>query len=299
MNIRAPGALLLGAGRSLRNWRLAAVFYTLSFLISAVLTLPFAAVFAESVQKSLVGSSLLSGFSYRWYVEFVHANDAYFNLLLPQVILLFVIYILVEAFLAGGFFASFAAGGKVRMATFFSQSASKFFPILLVTLAEVMLLFLLYEFNAVWAVANKEAVRKALTDHQVFNAELWRYAAVAIIFYVVNMVTDFVRAAVAIDDETFVGKVVRGLAFVIKHPLSSIGVYGGAAIFSAAVIAGWFYLNAGIHASDVGGVLLEIAVGQIFVLFRIFSKLIFYAGEAALYKENQIEVIKVKPEMLE
>lgn len=290
---------MLGAGRSLRNWRLAAVFYTLGFLFSAVLTLPFAAVFTESVRKSLVGSSLLSGFSYRWYVEFVHANGAYFNSLLPQVVLLFVIYILVEAFLAGGFFASFAAGEKVRMATFFSQSASKFFPILLVTLAEVMVLFLLYELNAVWVVANKEAVRKALTGYHVFNAELWRYAAVAIIFYVVNMVTDFVRAAVAIDDETFVGKVVRGLSFVMKHPLSSIGVYGGASIFSAAVIAGWFYLNSGIRASDVSGVLLEIAVGQIFVLLRIFSKLIFYAGEAALYKENQIEVIKVKPEMLE
>ena len=299
MNIGAPKALFLGTGRALKNWRLAFVLYALDFIFAAVLALPFATVLMKNVSRSLVSSSLLSGFSYRWYVEFIHANGAYFNLLIPQVMLLFAIFILVEAFFAGGFFTSFAAEGKVKSATFISQGASKFFPILLITLAEVILLFLLYEFNAIWAAANKEAARKALTDYQVFHAELWRYAAVALIFFIVNLVADFVRAAVAIDDETMTAKVVRGLSFVIKHPLSSTGVYGGASIFSAAVITGWFYLDSNIRTENLNGILLEIVAGQIFVLLRIFSKLIFYAGEAALYKENQIEVIKVKPEMLE
>ncbi len=299
MNIGAPKALFLGTGRALKNWKLAFVLYALNFLFAAVLALPFATVFMKNVSKSLVGSSLLSGFSYRWYVEFIHADGAYFSSLIPQVILLFATYIVMEAFLAGGFFKTFAAGGKAKMAAFFSQGASNFFPILLVTLTEVILLFLLYEFNAIWAAANRETARMAVTDYQVFHTALWRYAAVAMIFFIVSLVTDFVRAAVAIDDETFAGKVVRGLSFVMKHPLSSVGVYGGASIFSAAVITGWFYLNSAIRVVDMNGIVLEIAVGQIFVLLRIFSKLIFYAGEAALYKENQIEVIKVKPEMLE
>lgn len=44
---------------------------------------------------------------------------------------------------------------------------------------------------------------------------------------------------------------------------------------------------------------MKFAIGQAFVLLRIFSKLIFYAAEAALYKEHQIEIITAKPEMLE
>ena len=148
MNIGAPKALFLGTGRALKNWKLAFVLYALNFLFAAVLALPFATVFMKNVSKSLVGSSLLSGFSYRWYVEFIHADGAYFSSLIPQVILLFATYIVMEAFLAGGFFKTFAAGGKAKMAAFFSQGASNFFPILLVTLTEVILLFLLYEFNA-------------------------------------------------------------------------------------------------------------------------------------------------------
>ncbi len=290
---------MLGVGRSLKNWRLWGIFYALNFLFAAVLALPFVVIFMRSVSKSLVGTSLLSGFSYRWYVEFMHANGKYFSSLFPQVVLLFALYMLVEAFLAGGFLSSFAAGGKTKLTAFVSHCASKVFPILAVTLAEVLILFLLFELNTVWAAANREAARNAVTDYQVLHAELWRYAVVVIFFSLVSIVSDFARAAVAIDDETFIGKVMRGLSFVMKHPLSSMGVYGGAVVFSASVIGGWFYLNSIIRALDVNGVVLEIVVGQIFVLLRIFSKLIFYAGEAALYKENQIEVIKVKPEMLE
>ena len=115
LNIGAPRALMLGVGRSLKNWRLWGIFYALNFLFAAVLALPFVVIFMRSVSKSLVGTSLLSGFSYRWYVEFMHANGKYFSSLFPQVVLLFALYMLVEAFLAGGFLSSFAAGGKTKL----------------------------------------------------------------------------------------------------------------------------------------------------------------------------------------
>lgn len=299
MNIGALGAIWTGIGRAARNWRLWVLFYGMNFLVAAVIALPFAAVFTKDISKSLAGSDLLAGFSYRWYVEFVHANGAYFSSLLPQVILLFAIYILMEVFLAGGFYSAFSVAGVTKIGTFFSNGALKFFPLFIVTLAEVLLLFLLYKIDAVWAAAGEEAARNALTDYQVFHAELWRYIAVAAAFLLINLLSDFVRAAVAIDDDTFMSKIRRGLLFCLKHPLSSLGVYLGCTAVSAAVIAAYFRLSPDIRAVNEEAVLLEIAVGQIFILLRIFSKLIFYAGEAALYKENQIEVIQVKPEMLE
>ncbi len=45
------------------------------------------------------------------------------------------------------------------------------------------------------------------------------------------------------------------------------------------------------YAVDEAGILAELTVGQIFVLLRIFSKVIFYSGEAALYKDINIKVI--------
>jgi hypothetical protein len=153
--------------------------------------------------------------------------------------------------------------------------------------------------NKAWAFTNEYAAQAALTDYTVLRAELWRYGIVAFLFIVINLLSDFVRAAVVIDDDNFVSKIKRGIGFAPRHPLSVLGVYLCCMLISAAVIVFYYFSNFGNQAVTRGGVLLEIVVGQIVILLRVFSKLVFYAGEAVLYKENQIEVIKVKPEMLE
>lgn len=299
MNIGGPKALRVGAGRTAGNWRLWLLFYCLNLLFAAVLALPFAAALMRSVSKSLAGSDLLSGFSYRWYVEFIYANGRYFGSIVPQIVLLFAIYVLVEVFFSGGFFYAFSKSGRTGMSTFFSKSASNFFPVLAVTLSEILLSLILYKLDAVWAEANVDAARRAVADSQVLHAEILRFVVIIAAFVIVNMLSDFVRAAVVLDDDGFLSKMKRGFSFAARHPIASFGVYLGAALLAGLIIAGWFLVNPKIRAINENGVLLEIAVGQIFVLLRIFSKLIFYAGEATLYKENQIEVIKVKPEMLE
>jgi hypothetical protein len=299
VNIGAPKAVWIGAGRVLRNWRLLVLVYILNLCFAAVLTLPFAAVLTKDISRSLAGSDLLSGFNYRWYVGFVNANGTYFDSLVPQIFLLFALYVVMEAFLAGGFYSGYSSRSRTKGSTFYSASASRFFPILAVTIAEVALLFLLYRGDAAWASGGADAVRRALTDYQVFRAAIWRYAVVAAVFFAVNVLSDFVKAAVSIDDDTFTSKLRRGFSFVAKHPLSSMGVYLGGTVLSGAIIASYFVIGLNSHAVDEAGILAELAAGQIFILLRIFSKLIFYAGEAVLYKESQIEVIKVKPEMLE
>lgn len=275
------------------------MFYTLNLLFAAVLALPFVTVFAASVSKSLVGSSLVSGFSYRWYVEFIHANGEYFTSLTPQIVVLFSIYIFMEVFLAGGFYLAFGASKKSRVSEFFSNGASRFFPLLLVTTIEVLLLFVLYKISMLWAGAGKDAAISAAVDSRVFHADLVRFVAIAVVFATINMFSDFVRVAVSLDGGKFAGRVARGVSFVFRHPLSSGGLYLGCTAVSAAAIALYFFADSGIHVVDGSTALIQIASAQIFILLRIFSKLIFYAGEAILYKENQIEVIQVKPEMLE
>jgi hypothetical protein len=298
MNIGAPKAIWRGTGRAVRNWRLLVLFYVLNFIFAAVIALPFAAIFAKDISRSVVGSELLKGFSYRWYVEFFHANETFFNSLLPQLLVLFILYVIMKVFLAGGFYTVFAAPARSRASAFFSACASKFFPLLAVTLAEVFLLLLLFEGNAAWAAANNEAAKTALTDNRILHAAIWRYAVVAVVFMIINMSADFTKAAVSIDDDKFLSKVRRGLAFTFRHPLSTAGTYLGGTIIGAAVVLLYFRVDSVMDSANVE-VIVGIAVAQIFILFRIFSKLIFYAGEAALYKENQIEVINVKREMLE
>ncbi|MCL4511891.1 MAG: hypothetical protein M1470_12590 [Bacteroidetes bacterium] len=297
MNIGAGEALKIGVGRSLKNWRLALLVYTVNFLFAAVLALPIAAIFTKDVSRSLVGADLLKGFSYRWYVEFVHANSAFFASLFPQIVLIFSVYILVEIFFAGGFYSAFSSKERIKLKNFFAKGSSFFFPLFFVTLVEVALLVLLYIGNVLWVSVRQ--TDGGLVDYFVLRAELWRYGIVAVLFIVVNLLSDFIRAAVVIDDEGFWSKFGNGFIFAVRHPFSALGVYLGGTLISAIPIAAFFFFRFHEHPAAEFGIFIEIVVSQFIILFRIFSKLIFYAGEATLYKENQIEVIRVKPEMLE
>ncbi len=299
INTGAREAIGIGIVRAVKGWRLLLIFYVFNFVFAAVLTLPIATIFAEDVSRSLLGDELMKGFSYRWYVEFIHANGGFFNSLFPQVVAVFILYLLVEVFFAGGFYFSFSNSKRKTPGEFFAKGASSFFPLLGITIAEVGVLVLLYEGNSIWASINSQASKTVLSDYLILRADLWRYAAVAAAFIVISAVSDFVRVAVATDDDYYWGKVRSGFEFAVSHPFSSLGVYLGCMFMSGAVIAAYFFFNFNTHADTEGAVLLEIVVGQIFVLLRIVSKLIFYAGEGVLYKENQVEVIKVKPEMLE
>ncbi len=301
MNVGAVEAVKIGITRSFRNWRLWILFYVFNLLFAAVLAFPIATIFAKDVSGSLSGARLLDGFSYRWYVEFVGSNGKFFADLLPQMIFVFVTYIVAEIFFAAGFYSTFSRESRERVGTgeFARKGMACFFPLLAITIMEVSTLFLLYMINGAWASADKHAAQLVLSDSVVLRAELWRYGVVVFVFVVINLISDFIRAAVVIDEDSFLVKVRNGIAFAVKHPLSALGVYLYCTLISAAVIVFYYFFNFQNQATTRGGVLVEIVVSQLVILLRIFSKLIFYAGEAVLYKENQIEVIRVKPEMLE
>lgn len=281
MNTGVLEALKIGIERTIRNWRLWVGVYVFNLVLAAVLTLPFAGILAANISRSLVGKELLVGFNYRWFVDFVGANREFFKNLFPQIVLIFAIYFFVEVFFAGGFYSSSSGKAKMKFGEFLAKGSIYFFPMLGVTVMESIILFLL-----------------CLSFNYQFSVAVYQLSAV-VLFIVISLFSDFVRAAVVIDDDKFWSKVRRGLNFTIKHPISTIGVYLCCLSIGAVVIALYFVFHSIDNSSTIVGIFVEIIAAQIFVLLRIFSKVVFYAGEAALYKENQIEVIKVKPEMLE
>ena len=281
MNIGPFKAVRIGVKRAAVNWRIWFVVYGLNFVFAAFLALPLAETFAKDISKSVAGRDLLYGFNYRWYTGFVTSNGNVLQSFLPQAILIFLIYIIIEIFLAGGFYSMLCGNQKIGFWEFLARGSRYFFPLLSITVLECTTLFLLCL-----------AIRGELSESV--------YQSIGVIaVFIIIVLSDFIRAAIVIDDDNFWSKVKRGLSFTALHSLSTFGVYFCCMIISAMVI-GLFFLFHSVNDSTISaGIIVEILAGQIFVLLRIFSKLIFYAAEAALYKENQIEIINVNPEMLE
>jgi hypothetical protein len=273
--------MAIGITRPIKNWHLWTAVYLVNFMFAALLTLPFAGILSKDISTSLVGRDLMGGLNLRWYTSFLQANGQILNFLLPQMVFVFAIYMVMEIFFAGGFYSSFSRKGKVRLGTFLSDGAAHFFPLLFVAIVEIAVLFLFIE-----------GIGAQLSDavHQTIAV---------LIFGAVCFFSDFVKAAIVIDDDGFWRKMQRGLTFIVQHPFSTVGVYLFCLLINVVIVFLYFVFQLVNDSTSVTGVLIEIIFTQIFVLLRIFSRLIFYGSEAALYKENQIEVIKVKPEMLE
>ncbi len=267
--------------KSILNWRLWIGVYGINFIFAAILTLPIAATLTNDVSRSLAGRDLMNGFNYKWGAEFANANGEFLKSLLPQMVFVLTVYVLIEVFFAGGFYSTFSGKARTNFGEFLAKGSTYFFTLLFITIIEIALLFSVYI-----------GVRPEIS---FFGYRLFAVA----LFLIISLFSDFIRAAVVIDHDNFWNKIKHGAGFTVLHPLSTMGVYLGGTSISAVVIALYslFYF---VNDSTTGtGVFVEIAAAQVFIVLRIFSKLIFYAGEAILYKENQIEVINVKPEMLE
>ena len=281
-------SMMIGFKNLIGNWKLLFGFYVFNFIFAAILTLPFISIFANDISRSLTGRDLLFGFNNEWLVEFVGYNGNYFKSLLPQVILIIVIYILVEVFFSGGFYSSYSRvegihsnKDRIKFGEFLERGSSFFFPLLFIAGIESTILFLLY-------IGINHYL--SMTGFQIIGI---------ILFMAVNLFSDFIRTAIVIDKDGFWKKVYRGLSFTVHHLLSTIEVYACCLLIGAVVTASYLLFRLTDDSTTSQGIFNEMLVSQIFILLRIFSKLNFYAMEAALYKENQIEVIKVKPEMLE
>ncbi len=113
------------------------------------------------------------------------------------------------------------------------------------------------------------------------------------------MVSDFVRASVVVENGGLWSKIKRGLQFAFGHPIATGGVYIIGCVMSLISLAVYLVLFSAGTATTTPGVSLAVLLLQVIILVRIFFKLVSYASEATLYKENQIEVINVKLEILE
>jgi len=272
LNIGSFEAVKVGIGRSVKNWRLVILVYIINIFFAAVLAIPIASMFARDVSNSLAGSNLLDGFNstaVRWYVEFINANKTFFSSLLPQIAMIFLLYIALEVFLAGGFYSVFSTKERLKLRDFISKGSSYFFPLLVVTIMEVALLGLVYLGNSLWVSADKDAAGIALADYMVLRAELWRYGIVLFVSVIVFLLADFIRAAVVIDNDDFWSKVKRGLSFAGRHPLATSGVYLSGISISAAVIALFFLFRFWSENRTGIEVAIEIVVSQLIILFRI------------------------------
>jgi hypothetical protein len=195
-------------------------------------------------------------------------------------------YVLVWLFLVGGVLDRYARARRVRTAAFFSACGVFFFRFLRLGVMALVVYAILFGwihqwlFRGLygWATHNMDVERSA------FFLRLGLYVVFGALLGGVNLIFDYAKVRAVVEDRrSMVGALLAAFRFVRQHAADAVGLYllDGLVFVLLLVVYG-------VIAPGAGGEGFSLWAGwmltQLYLLARIWVKLVFYASEVSLFQ---------------
>ncbi len=275
--------LRTGIREAARQPRLALVLWLANLLLAGAAAAPAFLVLGDVLSRSPEGDRLLQGFSFGLVTEMVRA-DARFRLLPAFAAAAGAIALLANAFTTGGVLDVLTTDDRRSFLHRFGRGAGHFGGRFLGMgiVAGVGLLV-----GAALVGAGTKALSRSLADAS------WPPTDVAIfVLRIVLLLGMAVTALVALDLARI--RVVRedsrravrlygsSLRLVFRHPLATLGLWGGNTLILLFVLAAYLALRNVVPAGTWAGILFMLAAQQAVMLARAGLRIALFAGEIAL-----------------
>ena len=206
----------------------------------------------------------------------------------PVVVAVVVTYLLVWTVFSGGVLDRYARNRATRSAGFFS--ACGLYGSRLLRLAMIAGLTYGFLFGVVhgWLFDDLYEVltRNMTVERQAFAVRAVLYVVFGLLLVGVSLVFDYARVRAVVEDRrSILGALVAGLRFVRRRPGMCAGLYLANGLVLLAVMASYALLAPG--AGPTGPSLwLAFLIGQVYLMARLASKLLFYAAEVAYFQSQ-------------
>ncbi len=283
------------------------------YLMSVLLALPLATalrgMLADHLANSLAADSALQGVNYGWWQEFSAQAVGLGATFAPSIVgfaaplknlsdlvdhrpLATVVagaaaaYLVLWAFLAGGILDRYARQRPTRTAGFFSACGVFFFRFLrlgLIAWAVYIFLFLHvhhYLFDDLYPYLTRDFT----VERNAFAVRVALYAVFGFLLVTVNLVVDYAKVRAVVEDRrSMLGALRAGGRFVWRQAGAASGLYLATALVFLAVLALYALAAPGVWVpgwSMWGG----FVAGQIYIVARLWVKLLFYASETSLFQ---------------
>jgi hypothetical protein len=196
-------------------------------------------------------------------------------------------YIVFWIFLAGGIIDRYARNRPTRAHGFFAVSGVFFFRFL--RLAAVMWFAYAALFGPIhrWLFGDAvygRLVRDLTVERTAFLIRLSLYVAFGLLLAACNLVFDYAKVRAVVEDR-------RSMLGAIRSAIGFIRRNGGAALILYFLDFVLFVIALAVYAliapgAGRGGIFvwLGFAVGQLYILARLWVKLVFWASETALFQ---------------
>lgn len=286
------------------------------WLLHLLVVLPAGAALTSSIAKSIEGTAveerLRRGFDLVWYGEYAAGErgfettfrpelsgaGAMFDTLerwltgelfrLPPLLLTTgLLWALAWTFLLGGVLERFARPVSLRGAGRFARDCARHFPPLLrLALLGAPLYIALYRAHAWFGERLGFWLRDVTSETQSLLWTVAWYAAFVALVTAVHVVLAYAKIAlVAGRDRGALRAALRGLHFVVRHPLRAFGLYALPATAGMLLLAAWSFVAPGAAPSSWLAVLAAFAVAQLYLAAQLGLRLVLWSAQTALYDE--------------
>jgi hypothetical protein len=198
------------------------------------------------------------------------------------------VYVLLWLFLAGGIIDRLARDRATRAHGFFAACGVFFFRFLRLAVAQSIVYAVLFGLLHPWLFGRlyPRLIHDVTVERTAFVVRLVLYAVFGILVAACVTIFDYAKVRAVVEDRrSMLGAINAAAGFISRNAAAALLLFGVDFLLFAAVTAVY-----GLVAPGAGGrglmVWAAFAIGQIYVVARLWVKLVFWASEAALFQSR-------------
>ena len=308
--------ILSGGWRLLtRHKKAVFFFYLTNVMVAAFLLVPFMEVFDHSLGLGLYREQMVHALDYDWYTLFVDRVTGFASTFAPwvmgagpfaknmeallngeitqfpwEILCLGGVYVFLQTFLLGATLGSLSLNPKGTSTRQFFQNGVIFFGRFFRLAVLALLTFWVLDSWIIEPLAflvNKLS-EGALTDRGASAWNLVYYLLMLLVFMIVNMLFDYAKIKVAIEDSTsIILSFLAGVNFCKKHFLAAFGLYLGITMLGVIGVLIYTGVEHVLPQRTWLPIVVAIFWQQLYVLGRLSIKLFFYTSQVQFYLQRQ------------
>lgn len=196
------------------------------------------------------------------------------------------LYVCINAFLAGGFIGIYAKDYPSTFTEFLMDGARYFGKFFRLALVALIVYYLFYVFIVDGINSFIQSTTQAEASEVVpYRYYLVRNVLVLFFFSLLAMVFDYARVRMVVDDRTSsLGAFVAGIRFAFGNFANAYGLYLILTLMGFLLIVLYALLESTIAQNSYWPLVLLFVVQQAYVLLRLWLKANYYAGQTRLYQ---------------
>jgi hypothetical protein len=285
--------------------------FVMTFAMTVPLALTLRGMLQDHLGASLAADTAADGVNYDWWQEFMLQAAGLGTTFTPAVMgfatTLFNVsslldgeapiapvagvlgaYLLVWTFILGGIVDRYARQRPTRAHGFFAASGVFFMRFLRLAIVSGLTYWFLFAFVHRWLFEGwfRTVTQDTAVEREAFAWRLLMYAIFGALLVAVNTIFDYARIRAVVEDRrSMLGALAASIRFVTRYPGRVWALYALNAAVFLVIVGLWSLIAPGAGRAGVA-MWFAFAIGQLYVIARLFVKLHVLASQTSLFQAS-------------